>query len=89
VGDSFWEDRLEDYATLAPVLETYFPKDVPREEAKIMSIGCGNSELSEDMHAAGYRHIWNIDISPVVIEQMAKRAEGRPELKCRGISNVD
>ena len=40
--------------------------------------------MPEEMYDRGYRHIFNIDISPVVIEQMAKRnAIKRPELKCK------
>ena len=36
------------------------------------------------MYDRGYKNIYNIDISPIVIEQMAKRnAINRPELKCK------
>ena len=35
-------------------------------------VGCGNSKLSQQMFEAGYKEIVNIDISPAVIEQMAK-----------------
>lgn len=35
-------------------------------------VGCGNSKLSQQMYEAGYKNICNIDISPVVIEQMQK-----------------
>lgn len=45
-------------------------------------MGCGNSILSEEMYDKGYKHIYNVDISPVVIEQMAKRnGYTRPEMK--------
>ena len=45
-------------------------------------LGCGNSELSEQMYDAGYTKITNIDISSVVIEQMAERSRlSRPEMK--------
>ena len=33
-------------------------------------VGCGNSKLSQQMYDAGYKNIVNIDISPVVIQQM-------------------
>ena len=41
----------------------------------ILNLGCGNSELSENMYDEGYRHIWNNDISAVVIDQIRKRNE--------------
>lgn len=45
-------------------------------------LGCGNSELSEQMYDSGYTKITNVDISAVVIEQMAERSRiSRPEMK--------
>lgn len=38
-------------------------------------LGCGNSELSEQLYDAGYTNITNIDISQVVIQQMAERSK--------------
>lgn len=35
-------------------------------------VGCGNSNLSEQMYDVGFTNITNIDISPTVIEQMQK-----------------
>ena len=43
-------------------------------------LGCGNAKLSEEMYDAGYRNIYNIDISPVVIEQMADRNHHREKM---------
>lgn len=49
-----------------------------------MNLGCGNSVLSEELYDRGFKQVFNIDISPVVIEQMAKRnSVSRPELKCK------
>ena len=45
-----------------------------------MVLGCGNAEFSENMYDDGYTNIENIDISNVVIEQMAKRNEDRKEM---------
>ena len=51
---------------------------------KILNLGCGNSILAEELYDKGFKCIFNIDISPVVIEQMAMRnAIKRPELKCK------
>ena len=35
---------------------------------KILIIGCGNANFSEDMYDDGYHYLFNIDISSVVIE---------------------
>jgi SAM-dependent methyltransferase len=81
---------------LEPLLEQIFEKQRGdysesergwRERVRILNLGCGNSILPEEMYDRGYKHIYNVDISPVVIEQMAKRnAFKRPELKCRNFS---
>jgi len=40
---------------------------------RILMVGCGNSELSQDMIEDGYRDIVNIDISGVVIAAMKEK----------------
>lgn len=42
------------------------------KEDHILMVGCGNSQLSQQMFEAGYKNICNIDISPTVIDQMKK-----------------
>lgn len=44
---------------------------------QVLVIGCGNSELSEQLYDVGYQDIVNIDISEVVIKQMNERNAGR------------
>ncbi len=68
--------RLENYAALKS-----FINKVAGKEAKILMLGCGNALLSEEMYDDGYKNIDNIDISPVVIEQMKSRNAARPEMK--------
>ena len=46
--------------------------------AKVLMIGCGNSELSADMYDDGLEDITNIDFSEEVIAAMAKRNSARP-----------
>ncbi len=44
-------------------------------------VGCGNSELSEQLYDVGYKHLTNIDISETVVTHMNQRnAERRPGL---------
>ncbi|OMJ94504.1 hypothetical protein SteCoe_2276 [Stentor coeruleus] len=61
-------DWLEDYETLS-----IFIKHLISPDNRILILGCGNAELSEDMYQDGFTHIDNIDISSVVIQQMKDR----------------
>ncbi|ORY31036.1 S-adenosyl-L-methionine-dependent methyltransferase [Naematelia encephala] len=49
--------------------------------ARILMLGCGNSELSAVMYDEGYRDIVNIDYSPTVIHQMSARHCERGTMK--------
>lgn len=69
-GDMY--DWLEDFKSLESLLTQYVKKD-----SRILILGCGNANLSEDMYDAGYTDIWNIDISSVVIHQMRERNKHR------------
>jgi 2-polyprenyl-3-methyl-5-hydroxy-6-metoxy-1,4-benzoquinol methylase len=40
----------------------------PDKSARVLILGCGNAEFSEDMYQDGYINLYNIDISSVVIE---------------------
>ena len=62
-------DWLEDYDSLRQLITQHINLD-----SKILIIGCGNSLLSEEMYNDGFHNIINIDISPVVINQMKKRS---------------
>nr|XP_003925419.1 eEF1A lysine and N-terminal methyltransferase isoform X3 [Saimiri boliviensis boliviensis] len=65
------------YLELCGVLHKYIK---PRE--KVLVIGCGNSELSEQLYDVGYQDIVNIDISEVVIKQMKEcNATRRPQMR--------
>lgn len=48
---------------------------------QVLVVGCGSSELSEQMYDVGYKHLTNIDISETVVTHMNQRnAERRPGL---------
>ncbi|XP_036609309.1 eEF1A lysine and N-terminal methyltransferase [Trichosurus vulpecula] len=64
------------YLDLCGVLHKYI-----KAKDKVLVVGCGNSELSEQLYDVGYQDIVNIDISEVVIKQMKERnASRRPQL---------
>lgn len=69
-------DWLEDYSSLKSFLSQFVSPD-----AKVLILGCGNAKFSEDMYDDGYHHLYNIDISSVVINQMAERNSERTEMK--------
>lgn len=39
-----------------------------KASVKILNLGCGNSILPEELYDKGYKSIFNIDISSIVIE---------------------
>jgi len=45
--------------------------------ARILHVGCGSSELPEEMYMDGYWRMVNIDISPVAIDLMIERKAGK------------
>ncbi|KAJ7717115.1 S-adenosyl-L-methionine-dependent methyltransferase [Mycena maculata] len=71
-------DWFKSYSDVAPLLRSL----IPRKDARILMLGCGNSTLSQDMYDDGYTNIVNTDYSSVVIEQMRGRhAEVRPGME--------
>eukprot|EP00929_Paragymnodinium_shiwhaense_P047193 TRINITY_DN23937_c0_g1_i1.p1 TRINITY_DN23937_c0_g1~~TRINITY_DN23937_c0_g1_i1.p1 ORF type:complete len:214 (-),score=49.53 TRINITY_DN23937_c0_g1_i1:377-1018(-) len=44
----------------------------------VLNIGCGNSRLSEELHADGYKNVVGIDVSQKVIEAMSARFAATP-----------
>ncbi|XP_028258943.1 eEF1A lysine and N-terminal methyltransferase [Parambassis ranga] len=65
-----------DYNKLCGVLHKYI-----KVQDKVLVVGCGNSELSEQLYDVGYKHLTNIDISETVVTHMNQRnAERRPGL---------
>lgn len=74
-GDKAFE-WYGDYNSLCGVLHRYIK--VPDQ---VLVVGCGNSELSEQLYDVGYKHLTNIDISETVVTHMNQRnAERRPGL---------
>ncbi|XP_061681831.1 eEF1A lysine and N-terminal methyltransferase [Syngnathoides biaculeatus] len=65
-----------DYNKLCGVLHKYI-----KIKDKVLVVGCGNSELSEQLHDVGYKNLTNIDISETVVSHMNQRNnERRPGL---------
>ena len=75
-GDpKYWDDRyenagkdaafdwLESYASLSNLLGQFMQS----KDIKILVLGCGNAEFSEDLYDDGYTNVVNVDISQVVI----------------------
>ena len=88
-GDiKYWEQRykdtgystfdwLENYPTLKEII---YSLNISKEAGKILNLGCGNSEFSENMYDDGFHNIKNIDISKNVIKLMSERNKDRTEM---------
>ena len=81
----YWDARFEEeaekewlasFAQLESLLRRFVaPSD------RILMVGCGNSPFSQQMYAAGFENIHNIDFSEVVVRKMAARhAEDCPNM---------
>ncbi|KAF8074922.1 S-adenosyl-L-methionine-dependent methyltransferase [Lyophyllum atratum] len=71
-------DWFKSYADLAPFIRDL----IPDKESRILMLGCGNSQLSEEMWEDGYKRVVNTDYSSVVVEQMRHRHQNlRPEME--------
>lgn len=63
-------DWYATYTELKDVMDEFSPASAAGET---LMVGCGNSELSSQMHAAGYTSMVNIDISPLVVQKMEEK----------------
>lgn len=54
-------------------IKSYFYNNKIPKNVKILIIGCGNSNLSNDMYDDGYTNITNIDFSQLVIDEMKQK----------------
>ncbi|GFR44566.1 hypothetical protein Agub_g5838, partial [Astrephomene gubernaculifera] len=72
-ASSYWDHRYTgpaknfdwffNYPALKALLQRYLPS------GRVLHVGCGNSNIQQGMAADGFK-VTNVDISPVVIEQM-------------------
>lgn len=69
---------MENFETLNPFIESI----ILDKESKILILGCGNSSFSEKMYDAGWKNLYNIDISENVIEDMKDRNKIRNKMSC-------
>ncbi|KAF5833501.1 S-adenosyl-L-methionine-dependent methyltransferase [Dunaliella salina] len=71
----YWDNRYSSkpttfdwfftYGAIGGVLCSCLPKDLP-----CLHVGCGNSTLQDGMSKDGFLSVTNVDISPVVIDQL-------------------
>ncbi|KAG6617277.1 putative methyltransferase [Phytophthora cinnamomi] len=72
--DSEQFDWYQRYGGLKELLNQY----VKKTDAVLMA-GAGNSRLSEEMVNDGYQKLMNVDVSEIVVKQMAAKYEDRVE----------
>ena len=62
---------------------------------KVLELGCGNSQLCEEMYRDGITEVTCIDLSAVAVEKMQKRLEAKGYkglfllYSCLSLHNVD
>ena len=81
--DGFFRERgnqaFEWYGTFGDVA-SLISRHIIGRDSRVMVIGCGNSEFSNELYDMGYQNIRNLDFSPLVIEEMrSKNADGKRE----------
>ncbi|KAM7457357.1 hypothetical protein BLSTO_01881 [Blastocystis sp. subtype 1] len=64
------------YGTIKDTICKYIKKDT-----SILNIGCGDSNLSEDMYRDGFTDITSCDFSPIVIEKMKEKCSEKKGMK--------
>ncbi|CAD8114373.1 unnamed protein product [Paramecium sonneborni] len=79
----YWERRYsendkpfewyQNYDNLKDIVTQYI-----NHNSRILNIGCGNSNIPEDMYKEGYQWIVNLDFSKVVIEFMKEKFKSYP-----------
>lgn len=82
----YWDDR---YKESEKPFDWYFGWKRLSKEIKgqysasdnVLVLGCGNSEMSDDMLVEGFPRIVSIDISPSVIVQMKEKYAGKKQLE--------
>jgi len=70
-------DWFKDYVDLKVVLS----KHINNTAGQVLMVGCGNSQLSEQMYTDGYFDITNIDFSGEVIKIMKERCKSMEQMK--------
>ena len=83
IGDTYdWYNcnryRLEDFDSLRPLIDSL----ITNKLSKVLIVGCGNSEFSEKMYDAGWKYLYNIDISETVVASMRQRNISRSNMTC-------
>ncbi|RXG57535.1 Methyltransferase-like protein 13 [Armadillidium vulgare] len=80
----YWNFRYskeESYEWCKSYIEfKHLMKDHIQKTDRILILGCGNSNLSEDLYKDGYENITNIDFSSVAIETASKKTQSKKML---------
>ncbi|KAK2197191.1 bifunctional S-adenosyl-L-methionine-dependent methyltransferase superfamily/P-loop containing nucleoside triphosphate hydrolase [Babesia duncani] len=66
LSDFDWYGNVDE---ILNVLSRY-RTEIQREDVTIINVGCGNSVLPRDLHSSGFRRIYNLDFSEVVLNKM-------------------
>ncbi|KAK4792841.1 hypothetical protein SAY86_023276 [Trapa natans] len=87
LNPQYWDERFsseehyewfKDYSHFRHLIQQHVEPD-----SKVLELGCGNSQLSEDLYRDGISNITCIDLSAVAVEKMQQRllSKGYREIK--------
>ena len=75
--DSYYEkngtqcyDWLQSYTQLKDIFRIMFKNSVSKEERVILDIGCGTSDILENLYQDGHKKLIGIDFSEAIIDKL-------------------
>jgi 2-polyprenyl-3-methyl-5-hydroxy-6-metoxy-1,4-benzoquinol methylase len=72
-------DWFKNYEQIRDLLTELIPE---KDKSRILMLGCGNSSLSEDMYADGFKEIVNIDVRAFVISDTSAHEKTELRICC-------
>ncbi|CAL1353377.1 unnamed protein product [Linum trigynum] len=91
----YWDDRfsseehyewLKDYSHFRHLILAHIPPN-----SSVLELGCGNSQLSDEMYRDGIKDLTCTDLSPVAVDRMQRRllSKGYKEIKVMQADMLD
>jgi EEF1A lysine methyltransferase 4 len=102
-NQDYWDSRfsaeqrfewLQTWDSCGKALSAILDGNPLGKNARILVVGCGNSELGANLYDAGYKNTVNVDFSQVVIDAAKEKNKSRPEMEwlqqdCRDMNQLE
>ena len=91
-SSDYWEERFKTHETKPyewylpfEELQSYFEDFFPDKSSHLLELGCGNSELAENLiEICGYKNLSAVDLSDSAIRQCEQRLQEKKEKQQKG-----